>query len=221
MPMFDDDEIYNFRILGGIAIIGGGVAFAVSRYHVARPDEILVRVGLGISEMQFKRTCIRWPLQQVIQMPIASRQVRVNVPGHTKDMIKAASPVTLTWRPNPTKFKDYATSNLDKTPAQVDVLLSNQAIGLLRQQLAILHSMDVYSNREALREALESGTRDVFGKWGIEVESAVVDTVWDYDDAPDNEKVFANLSRRAIEQSHTNARISTVVANAEATLTES
>lgn len=57
----------NANTITGLAIAGGLVvasaAFLFSRYKISKPEQYLVRTGLGIKDMSISRTAIVWPFQ--------------------------------------------------------------------------------------------------------------------------------------------------------------
>lgn len=51
------------KLTFGGAVIGA-VGLIASRYKVCRPDQFLVRTGLGIRDMSVTKKAIRWPFQK-------------------------------------------------------------------------------------------------------------------------------------------------------------
>jgi len=205
----------------GITVVGGALGFLAMRYHIASPDKILVRTGLGVKDMEFRRTVIQWPFQEVKYLSVAARQVKVPQPGHVKEKIKVAAPITLIYRPDQDLYKEFAVAMSDKTPEVMDAIIIEQATGLMRRQISKMSAEDVYSGREGLQKALIADTKATFAKWGFLVDAAEVVKVWDDDETVPEDRVFANLSRRAIENAHTAARVAKVTADASAAQTES
>lgn len=44
-------------------VVGGAILFLNARYKVSKPDQYIVRTGLGISDMSVSRKAIVWPFQ--------------------------------------------------------------------------------------------------------------------------------------------------------------
>ena len=53
-------------MLGGAALVIGAGLFLATRYKVSKPEQFLVRTGLGIKDMSISRTGIVWPFQDCL-----------------------------------------------------------------------------------------------------------------------------------------------------------
>ena len=55
----------SFVLLGvGVVALVGFAGFAATRYRISKPEEYLVRTGLGIEDMIVARKGFVWPFQQ-------------------------------------------------------------------------------------------------------------------------------------------------------------
>lgn len=63
-----EEESNSRWLLSGLgasaALVGAG--FLITRYKISKPEQFLVRTGLGIKDMSISRTAIVWPFQDCV-----------------------------------------------------------------------------------------------------------------------------------------------------------
>ncbi len=59
------------KIIGGLSLgaaVAGGIAFVFMRYKIAKPNEFLVRTGLGIKNIKISKHGLQWPFQRTMMV---------------------------------------------------------------------------------------------------------------------------------------------------------
>lgn len=84
-------------ITGGTALVATGVgAFVVSRYHVCKPEQFMVRTGLGIKDMAISKHGVQWPFQQATMINMSPITYKFDLHNMSKEKVEFKLPVVFT-----------------------------------------------------------------------------------------------------------------------------
>jgi flotillin len=200
-PRTSFDKAWDFvaadplRAVGTGAAIGAAalVGFALSRYHVCRPDQILVRTGLGITDMTISKTGLQMPFQRAFVLSMKPTTSRFNLTAMSEEFLEVEVPVDIVAKPfhptvNEEAFKDFARylSNDDATQVEnFQDVMSAVLEGRFRTLVAnrkieqIFHGEGRSECNDAILNALQREMRP----FGIDVTSAQVRELHDKKDA--------------------------------------
>ena len=101
-------------VKGGLAIgTVGALAFVGLRYKVCRPEQVMIRTGLGIKEMLISKKGVQWPLQKVFMVDMMPKTFSFNLQNMSQEKVEFKLPVTFTVGPvhssiDEEGFKRYA-----------------------------------------------------------------------------------------------------------------
>lgn len=101
-------------IFGGVSLLAGGLgAFVSSRYHVANPNQYLVRTGLGIQNLSISKQAVQWPLQKIFRIDLRPKTFQFHLHNMSREKIEFQLPMSFIIGPfdpleNPSGFECYA-----------------------------------------------------------------------------------------------------------------
>lgn len=123
------------EVTSGLTALGviATLALAASRYKVARPNEMLVKTGLGLKQkLQLSRSTVAWPFQRVSPISVAPWTVAVNINGMSHERVPFKLPIVVTVGPN-TEVEQalmlYAEKLSQKDPEEVHHLVRDIIAG--------------------------------------------------------------------------------------------
>ncbi len=172
---------------GGIGIAAVSVcalgAFAASRYKISAPNEMLVRTGLGIKDLQITKTGVQWPFQQARFINLNPEPIEVNSHAMSSQKLQVTIPGQWTIGPH------VSTESLEK---YCRFMLNNDAsdftqlaIGIIEGETRVLvagMTMDeLFENRSKFKEQVIFNVQEELHKFGLHVYNANIRDIQDHE----------------------------------------
>jgi flotillin len=194
--------------VSGTALAGVGALIAV-RYHVCKPEQFLVRTGLGIKDMSIQKHAIQWPFQRVSFINMSPITYEFQLHNMSKEKVEFKLPVVFTVGPvDPrtqlNEFKNYARMMNDLSPEAVRDTIGGMVEGETRGQTAQMTIEEMFSQKDVFRETVVSKIEEDLQKLGLRIFNANIKEMADFDS--DN-KYFEYRKQRAIETANYEAQV--------------
>lgn len=196
-------------LVGGAALTG---AFLAARFHVAKPNQFLVRTGYFIknrSGMSVGKRCIQWPMQQVTRVDMNPETISFVLHNMSKEKVENALPLFFTIAPahphdDPETFERYATMMTEMDHDEIYRTIQGIVEGETRGLTSQLTVEEIFNAKDAFREQVVTRIAEDLKKLGIEVLNANIQEMRDYDE---NNKYFEFRKQRAIETANYEAQV--------------
>jgi flotillin len=194
-------------VAGGIAL--GALTFIGLRFRVCKPNQYLVRTGLGIKHMAVSRKAIQWPFQKASFMDMNPRTYSFDLHNMSKGKVEFKLPVVFTIGPrDPQKdlaaFERYAQTLNDMDVDEVHRTIQGVIEGETRALTAALDVEEMFNAKDRFREEVVSKIQLDLDKMGLEIYNANIKEMGDYDE---RNKYFEYRKQRAIESANYEAQV--------------
>ena len=189
--------------------IGIGLGFGVAsvlglmamKFKVCKPEQVMVRTGIGIKDMIISKKGMEWPFQKAFMISMVPRTHSFNLHNMSKEKVEFKLPVTFTTAPvHPTDdhegFKRYARFMNDVTPQEFQETLGGMIEGEMRVHTATMTIEEMFSSKEVFQESVVEKIGLDLNKIGIRILNANVKEMSDFDD---ENKFFIYRKQRAIQ----------------------
>lgn len=185
----------------GLAGIGGLLA---SRYHVCKPEQIMVRTGAFIDNMAVSKRGIQWPFQKVSMITLAPSTQSFDLHNMSKEKVEFRLPISITTRPiHPDEdiegFKNYARFLNDVPYEDFVDTLKGIVEGEMRVHTATMTIEDMFSNKESFQKYVVDKISVDLNSLGVKILNANIKEMSDFDN---NNKFFEYRKKRAIEMAN-------------------
>jgi len=200
--------------LGGAAtlavVVAGSASFLVSRFHIAKSHEYLVRTGLGIQQLNVAKKAIQWPFQRIEAVDLRPMNYTFSLHNMSKEKVEFRLPINFTIGAadpleHPESFMRYVQRmhNLDSE------MLSQTILGIIegetRGLTSVLTIEEMFTAKERFREEVVKKIQEHLAVLGLTVYNANIKEMADYDD---KNRYFEYRKQRAIETANYEAQIS-------------
>jgi flotillin len=168
--------------LAAIGTVGGGVAFTLSRYRVSKPDEYLVRTGLGIKDMLVTKQGYQWPFQiyQFVNMHPTNYSFDLQAMSSEKMEFILPGVFTIGPKNDPEAIKRYVRFlSCGKGNDQIDTLVKGILEGETRIQSAQMTLEQIFNDRKAFKEILVGNVQEELDQFGLEIYNANIKELQD------------------------------------------
>jgi len=98
MPL-SQEEKNNLKMLAGISLVGGTVAFLFTRYKTSRPNEWLVKTGLLVEDMEIKKKFFQLPFQNIQRIEVTPANYHLSINSMSKEKMEFKFPIVFTLGP--------------------------------------------------------------------------------------------------------------------------
>lgn len=110
------------------AVSAGISAYAVFNYYVCKPNQFLVRTGLGISDIAVSKSGIRWPFQEAMTVDVNPTTYQFRLHNMSKGKVEFELPVVMTIGPalydnDPDSFTRYCKLLQDMSSEEIEYTL--------------------------------------------------------------------------------------------------
>ena len=208
--MSHDDQTTMGDIAKGTFAIGaiGALAFVGLRYKVCRPEQVMIRTGLGIKEMSISKKGIQWPLQKVFMIDMMPKTFSFNLQNMSQEKVEFKLPVTFTISPihssnDEEGFKRYANYINGMDDHEFADTLGGMIEGEMRILTASMTVDEMFSNKEKFQEDVVDKISVDLNKLGIRIVNANIKEMADLDD---KNKFFEYRKQRAIQTANYEAQ---------------
>lgn len=203
------------RIATGMAVVGGtivsGIAwFGMTRYHVARPSQFIVRSGLGIKgHLSVAKRAMQWPFQEVTRVSMSPWTLNFRLHNMSKGKVEFELPVVFTVAPadpdtDLEAFERYCTMITDMEPHEFGETIKGVVEGETRGLTSTLTVDEIFNAKDAFREQVVDRIALDLDKLGVRILNANIKEMRDYDD---NNRYFEYQKQRAIQTANYDAQV--------------
>lgn len=207
MTSKDYKSYAKITAVGSLAV---GIAIGlISRVKVCRPNEFLVRTGLGIKDMSVSKKGIQFPFQKAIFIEMNPKTYTFDLHNMSKEKVEFKLPVVFTIGPkNPIKeldlFENYARNIFNLSEAELENTVKGVIEGETRALTASLTIEEMFNGKEKFKELVINKIQTDLNKLGLDIYNANIKEMNDYD--KDN-KYFEYRKKRAIESANFEAQV--------------
>lgn len=194
--------------LQGTFVLGAS-GFLAYRYKVCRPDQFLVRTGVGIKDMSVTKKAIQWPFQKASFIDMAPMTFDFNLHNMSKEKVEFKLPVVFTIAPidpwnDLESFKNYARRMEGLDRHGIRDTISGMIEGETRGLTAKMTIEEMFSGKDSFKEIVVDKIDYDLGQLGMQIINANIKEMADYDD---KNKYFEYRKKRAIETANYEAQV--------------
>ena len=193
----------------GVTAVVGFAAFAMARYKISKPEQFLVRTGLGIKDMAVSRTGFVWPFQDSSFISMHPATYQFNLHNMSKEKVEFNLPVVFTVSPihpleDPEGFKRFAQMMNDLPAEEIENIVRGVVEGETRGLTANLTVEEMFNGKEKFKHDVVNKIQIDLAKLGLHVLNANIKEMSDYDE---HNKYFTYRKQRAIESANYEAQV--------------
>jgi flotillin len=155
----------------------GAAAFLTSRYHTAPSWQLLVKTGLGVTDMVIAKTAVQLPFQQVHRLSLPPLSVPVSVAAMTTERLEFLLPAQLSVGPSPddeSLQRRYARLMLDKSEGDVERMVREVVEGEVRILAAGMSIEAIFADRQAFKDEIEAKVGATLATYGLVIHNSNV-----------------------------------------------
>lgn len=195
--------------LATFAAGAGFVALAAYRFKVCRPEEVMVRTGLGIRNMTVSKKGMHWPFQRFNMISMTPRTYQFDLHNMSKGKVEFKLPVVFTVAPiNPDAdkdgFKRYASYLNSVDDYELHSTIGGVIEGETRGLTARLSVEEMFSGKDKFRKEVVEKIETDLNQIGLTIINANIKEMADYDD---KNRYFEYRKKRAIETANFEAQV--------------
>lgn len=184
----------------------GLVAFTLNRYRISKPDEYLVRTGLGIRDMIVSKQGYQWPFQTYQFIKMHPSNYSFDLQAMSSEKMEFILPGVFTIGPkNDIKsienYVRYLRNEQDQT--HLDHLVKGIIEGETRMQSASMTIEDIFNNRKAFKDILIKNVQDELSQFGLQIYNA---NIKELQDSPGSE-YFSFLRQKKRSEAENRAKV--------------
>lgn len=193
-------------VVGSAAVIAPAV-FALLQYKVAKPNQYLVKTGLGIGDvgMEVSKTTIHWPLQRLSRIELEPSTYHLMVEAMSQEKIAFRMPAVFTIGPKDDKESLMLYAQMLNEMESED--LSKTIDGIVQGEVRILAASskldELFNSREHFKTRITDKINEELRKFGLLVYNGNIEELRDL---PGN-AYFSVLRERALEGAINKARV--------------
>lgn len=185
------------------------VAFTASRYKIAKPDEYLVRTGLGIKDVAISKKGYLWPFQKYGFIDMRPSNYTFSLHSMSNEKIPFVLPGVFTIGPkdDPESLVKYVRtvgSAVDGSAGSLNATI----LGILEGETRTLSSQmtmeEIFNDRKKLKEVIIENVQKELDQIGLWIYNA---NIKELDDSPES-KYFFNMRQKKSSEAENNARVS-------------
>ncbi len=123
--------------------------WAISRYNVALPHQMVAFTGPGISGVKVQKQGVRWPFQTCSYFDLTPKKMDLHIDATSADMQDVGLPMSFTVGPDPEKLVEYVTflGGAEDPDAIIHNIIEPEA----RAVAARLGIQKIFGDRDAYR----------------------------------------------------------------------
>lgn len=193
---------------GLVSVAAVPLGLAAMGYRVASPNEMLVKTGLGINDMELSKKTIHWPFQRLSRINLSPRTYHSLIEAMSKEKIAFLMPAVFTIGPkddenDPQALKRYAKFLNEVDEDRIISTINGIVQGEGRILAASSHLDDLFNSREHFKTEVTEKINEELNKLGLVVYNANIEEM---KDLVGNE-YFSYLRKRALEGAVNRARV--------------
>lgn len=192
----------------GLTAVGVG-AFIAKRYHVCKPEQFMVRTGLGIKDMAISKHGIQWPFQQFTMINMSPITYKFDLHNMSKEKVEFKLPVVFTVGPQDPRvdlegFKSYARIMNDLGENELRNTIGGMIEGETRGLTAQMTIEEMFSRKDIFRETVVEKIGSDLGDLGMRIFNGNIQEMTDYNE---QNKYFEYRKQRAIQTANYQAQV--------------
>lgn len=197
-------------LAGATAVLVAGASFLAGRYVVCKPNQFMVRTGLGIPNMNVSRKGVLWPFQKAQILDMNPRTYSFDLHNMSKGKVEFKLPVVFTIGPkspieDAAAFERYATTMNEMDESTLTKTIQGIIEGETRGLTSELTVEEMFTAKEKFRETVvHKIQKDLDDGFGLLIYNANIREMGDYDE--DNE-YFKFRKQRAIQTANYEAQV--------------
>lgn len=204
---FTDTQLLIGTLAAGATV--GAAAFLKSRYHVALPNQCLLKMGLGVKNIQYGRTMVRLPLQRVHAIKMTPKNLQFSLHNMSSEKIEFKLPCSYTVGPyhhdeDAESFLNYVKKMYDTTESQMEEIIKGVIEGETRMLTANMSVEELFSSKEKFKDMVTNKVQEDLKPYGIRVYNANIQDLTDYDT---KNLYFEFRKQRAVQNANNEAMI--------------
>jgi flotillin len=198
------------KLQGTALLCGAGVlGLMLARFRVAKPDQFLVRTGIGIKDMLVSKKGIQFPFQKAQFVNMKPITHEFNLHNMSKEKVEFSLPVVVTLGPispyeDGDSFKNYARRMTGMEELEIRETISGMVEGETRGLTAKMTIEEMFAGKDIFKEKVVDKIDNDLRKLGLKIYNANIKEMADFDA---NNKYFEYRKKRAIETANYEAQV--------------
>lgn len=183
------------------------------RYRTARPDEYIIKSGLGVGQEAILKNTFQWPFQRVTTISLAPRNYSFDLHMISKDLVPFTLPVVFTIGPfdpavDVDSFRRYASKMSAMTEKELHEVVLGIIHGQTRLYAAGLTVIEMFGDRDSFKQHVQERIGKELLGLGLNVFNGNVAEMRDVE----GNAYFSSLKQKAISSAVNDARIEVATA---------
>lgn len=202
----NNDDIIEALKKVTIPIVALGVAGAIaSRYKTSKSNEWLIRTGLGIKDLQIRKTFIQWPFQNIERMVLTPKSYRISINAMSKEKMEFNFPAIFTIGPKneSNELMKYATFLLPQDEEKIEMLIKGIVEGQSRSVAASLGIEAIFTTRDDFKDSIVENVQTQLEQFGLTIYNANIEQLAD----STTSNYFKSLSQKINADAESRAKI--------------
>lgn len=219
-----DRDSYSFKELAlgtGSLLLAGAGAFVAMRYKVCKPNQFMIRTGLGIQDMTVSKKGVIWPFQQYQMIDMNPSNCPFKLHNMSKENVEFELPMNFTVGPyNPDqdldKFKNYARTLINNEKTTVYDITKSVVHGESRILSASMTIPEIFSDRDKFREMINGKIQPDLDQFGLFIYNSNIEELSD----SEGNEYFKYRKQKALQSAVNDAKIQVSEENKKGTIGE-
>jgi uncharacterized membrane protein YqiK len=156
----------------------------VPLYKVADPNEVLVKTGLCVGDIEVCKKTMHWPMQKVMFVDLNPRTFTHDFNAMSKEASSFRIPITFTVGPSPPErdidgFLTYVRKVANMNDKQVERIVATVAHGYVRELCQQRTMKDLVEGRLGFKDNLMEYTRSGLDQFGLSINNINIGEIKD------------------------------------------
>ncbi len=180
------DPVVASTIVASASSVGGLIYFTMNRYRISKPDEYLVRTGLGISDISVSKQGYQFPFQTYMFVPLHPTNYSFDLEAMSSEKMQFVLPGSFTIGPKDDKeaIKKYVklllmSASNGASQERIDNLVKGIIEGETRLQSAQMTIEQIFNDRKAFKEILIKNVQEELDQFGLFIYNANIKELCD------------------------------------------
>lgn len=192
----------------GATVAASSALYAAGSYVACKPNQYLVRTGLGIPDVMVTKKGICWPFQSSMIVDVNPTTYLFRLHNMSRGKVEFELPVVMTIGPrlpeeDPDAFTRYCKLLQDMSPREIEHTIKGIIEGETRGLTAQLTVEEMFNGKDVFREKVIKKLEPDLAQLGVTIYNANIQEMRDYDA---NNKYFEYRKQRAIQIASNEAR---------------
>lgn len=182
--------------------------WVANAYKVCKPNQYMVRTGLGINDINVSKSGVCWPFQNAMIVDVNPTTYLFRLHSMSKGKVEFELPIVMTIGPtlpedDTDAFNRYCKLLQDMTPDEIESTIKGIIEGETRGLTARLSVEEMFNGKETFRKEVVDKLEADLAQLGVKIYNANIQEMKDFDA---NNKYFEYRKQRAIEIASNEAR---------------